>query len=103
MQAIPKVQDLDSVLHEKHRLALVSVLATGEEFTFRELKDALAMTDGNLSVHLRVLESAGYVSLEKTFVDRKPRTIVRLSRAGRRALVRYIDDLAEIVREVKSR
>jgi DNA-binding transcriptional ArsR family regulator len=103
VQPIPKVQELDSVLHEKSRLAIVSILATGDALTFRELKEALKMTDGNLSVHLRVLESAGYVDVEKSFVDRKPRTSVRLSRQGRRALVRYVDDLEAILREVKVR
>lgn len=101
MQALPRVHDLDPVLHEKSRLAIVSVLATSEGFTFRELRDALGMTDGNLSVHLRVLEVAGYVEVEKSFVGRRPQTRASLSRHGRKALVRYVDHLEAIVKEVK--
>lgn len=103
MQAQPRVQDLDPVLHEKSRLAIVSVLATADGMTFREIREALGMTDGNLSVHLRVLEVAGYVEVEKSFVARKPQTRASLSRHGRKALVRYVDHLEAIVREVKGR
>ena len=101
MQPLPRVQDLDSILHEKSRLAIVSALAAAEALTFRELKDAVGLTDGNLSVHLRVLEAAGYVEVEKTFVNRKPQTRATLSRTGRKALVRYVDHLEQIVRDVK--
>jgi DNA-binding MarR family transcriptional regulator len=94
---------LNPILHEKSRLGLVSVLATAGALTFRELKELVGMTDGNLSVHLRVLEAAGYVEVEKTFVGRKPQTRVSLSRHGRRALVRYIDHLEAIVEEVRGR
>jgi DNA-binding transcriptional ArsR family regulator len=103
MQPLPHVQELDPILHEKSRLAIVSVLATGEGMTFRYLRDTLQMSDGNLSVHLRVLEQAGYVDVEKTFVGRKPQTRAQLNRTGRQALERYIDHLEGIVREVKRR
>jgi DNA-binding transcriptional ArsR family regulator len=103
MAALAMVQDLDPILHEKSRLAMVSVLAATEGMTFRELKDALEMTDGNLSVHLRVLEQAGYVELEKSFVGRRPRTRATLTRQGRRAFIRYVDHLEGIVREVRGR
>ena len=102
MQAIPRgVQDLDPLLHEKSRLGIVSALAATEALTFRELRDTVGLTDGNLSVHLRVLEAAGYVEVEKSFVGRKPQTRAALTRAGRKALVRYVDHLEAIVREVK--
>ena len=103
MSSVAHVLDLDPVLHEKSRLGIASVLATGTFMTFRELKDALSMTDGNLSVHLRVLEEAGYVELEKTFVGRKPQTRVALSRPGRRALSRYVDHMEAIVDSVRGR
>lgn len=103
MQTLPHVHDLDPLLHEKSRLALMSFLASGDAFTFRELKESLRMTDGNLSVHLRVLEQAGYVTVAKSFVGRKPQTRASLSHHGRVALERYIDHLEAIVREMRGR
>lgn len=81
----------------------MSALAATDAMTFRELRDTVGLTDGNLSVHLRVLEAAGYVEVEKTFVNRKPQTRATLSRNGRKALVRYVDHLEAIVREVRGR
>lgn len=75
----------------------MSVLAAQPELSFTELRSHLDMTDGNLSVHLRILEEAGYVSIEKKFVDRKPRTTVRLAKKGRIAFEHYVDVLREIV------
>lgn len=103
MQPLPHVQDLDSILHEKSRLGIVSALAATDALTFRELRDTVGLTDGNLSVHLRVLEAAGYVEVEKTFVNRKPQTRATLSRSGRKALARYVDHLEAIVKEVRGR
>ena len=79
------VEELDPVLHERGRLAIVSVLAAVERLTFTELRDALDMTDGNLSVHLQKLEEKGYVAIDKQFVGRRPQTSCRLTRAGRQA------------------
>ena len=73
------------MLHERGRLAIVSVLAAAERLTFTELRDALEMTDGNLSVHLQKLEEKGYVAIDKQFVGRRPQTGCRLTRVGRQA------------------
>ena len=101
MSSLAHVLDLDPVLHEKSRLAIASTLATANGLTFRELRESLQMTDGNLSVHLRVLEQAGYVEVEKSFVGRKPQTRVSLNKHGRKALARYVDHLEAIVAGVR--
>jgi DNA-binding transcriptional ArsR family regulator len=91
------VEELDPMLHERGRLAIVSVLAAVESLTFTELRDSLAMTDGNLSVHLQKLEDKGYVAIDKRFVGRRPQTSCRLTKAGRLAFTRYLDHLQAIV------
>ena len=93
------VEDLDPLLHERGRLAIVSVLAAVDRLTFTELRDALEMTDGNLSVHLQKLEEKGYVVIDKRFVGRRPQTTVRLTAPGRAAFTRYLDHLEAIVRQ----
>jgi DNA-binding HxlR family transcriptional regulator len=90
---------LDRVIHERGRLAIMSLLATVETLSFKELKEQLKMTDGNLSVHMRTLEEAGYVTVAKSFVNRKPRTDFTLSPAGRIAFTAYIHTLEEIVQQ----
>lgn len=92
--------DLDPMLHERARLAIVSLLAPIEGLTFKELRDDLEMTDGNLSVHLQKLEHAGYVAIDKQFVGRKPQTTCSITKAGRKALTHYLDQLEAIVKEV---
>jgi DNA-binding MarR family transcriptional regulator len=79
------------------RLAIVSALAASPSLTFNELNDLLGTTDGNLSVHARRLEEAGYVSCEKSFEGRVPRTAYRLTPAGRRAFSRYVDHLEALI------
>jgi len=91
------VDELDPLLHERGRLAIVSVLAAVDRLTFTELRDQLEMTDGNLSVHLQKLEEKGYVAIDKQFVGRRPQTTCRLTRAGRLAFTRYLDHLQAIV------
>ena len=93
------LEDLDPVLHERGRLAIASVLAAAERLTFTELRAALEMTDGNLSVHLQKLEEKGYVAIDKQFVGRRPQTGCQLTRAGRQAFGRYLDRLEAIVRQ----
>ncbi len=93
------LEDLDPVLHERGRMAIVSVLAAAERLTFTELRDALEMTDGNLSVHLQRLEEKGYVTIDKQFVGRKPQTTCLLTHVGRRAFSSYLDRLEAIVRQ----
>jgi DNA-binding transcriptional ArsR family regulator len=93
------LDDLDPLLHERGRLAIVSVLAAADRLPFTELRDTLGMTDGNLSIHLQKLEERGYVAIDKRFVGRRPHTTCRLTRAGRLAFTRYLDHLEAIVRQ----
>jgi DNA-binding MarR family transcriptional regulator len=93
--------ELDRVIHERVRLAIVSALAGAESLTFNELKHLLAITDGNLSVHARRLEEAGFVATEKSFVDRVPRTEYRLTAAGRAALDDYLNHMESLIRRVR--
>lgn len=90
---------LDRVIHEKGRMAIMSLLAATPELSFTEMKQTLGMTDGNLSVHLRTLQEAGYIGVTKTFQDRKPLTTCALTASGRKAFSNYIDLLEEIVRQ----
>ena len=94
--------DLDRVIHERVRLGIVSALAVNTVLTFNELKDLLGLTDGNLSVHARRLEEAGYVECVKTFANRMPRTEYRLTPDGRRALERHLEHLAAVIRWAQS-
>ncbi len=80
------------------RLGIVSALAVNESMTFNDLKDLLEITDGNLSVHARKLEEAGYVTCSKSFVGRVPKTQYTLTESGRRALERYLDHMEDLIR-----
>ncbi|HEY5107735.1 MAG TPA: transcriptional regulator [Caulobacteraceae bacterium] len=93
------IEAIDEVIHGRLRLGVMAYLASRERADFGELKDRLNASDGNLSVHLRKLEEAGYVGIDKSFVDRKPLTRVRLTQAGRTAFVRYLDAIAKLVGE----
>jgi DNA-binding HxlR family transcriptional regulator len=93
--------DFDRLIHERVRLAIVSGLAVREWTTFNELKDLLDLTDGNLSVHARRLEEAGYVECRKSFEARVPKTEYRLTRTGRRALERYLGHMERLIRAVR--
>jgi DNA-binding HxlR family transcriptional regulator len=95
--------ELDRLIHERMRLAIVSALAVNESLSFNELKGLLETTDGNLSVHARKLEEAGYVVCTKTFEGRVPRTDYRLSDAGRRALERYLSHMEALIRATRER
>ncbi|MFL5541648.1 MAG: winged helix-turn-helix domain-containing protein [Longimicrobiaceae bacterium] len=95
--------ELDRLIHERVRLAIVSALAVNESLAFNELKDMLSLTDGNLSVHARKLEEAGYVQCTKKFEGRVPRTEFRLTDDGRRALGRYLDHMEAIIQAVRDR
>lgn len=94
---------LDRVIHERLRLGIVSALAAAPSLTFGELKALLETTDGNLSVHARRLEEAGYVGCRKTFEGRMPRTEFRLTKAGRRALLRYLDHMEALMGAARAR
>ena len=91
---------LDRVIHERVRLAIVSALAVHEMLTFNELKALLETSDGNLSVHARKLEEAGYLTCRKFFEGRVPRTEYRLTAAGKKALERYLGHMEALIRRV---
>jgi DNA-binding MarR family transcriptional regulator len=92
---------LDRVIHEKGRLPIVSLLASTAELSFTELRDTLKMTDGNLSMHIKTLQEAGFVSVTKSFQRQRPLTTCALTVAGRKAFAAYIDLLEEIVRQAR--
>lgn len=94
-------RDLELLIHERVRLAIVSALAVNESLAFADLKALLRITDGNLSVHARRLEEAGYVECSKSFVGRVPRTSYRLTAAGRGALRRYLDHMEALIRATR--
>lgn len=92
---------LDRVIHEKGRLPIMSLLAANTELSFTEIRDTLKMTDGNLSMHLKTLQEAGYVAVTKSYQNRRPLTTCSLTAAGRQAFASYIDLLEQIVRQAK--
>ena len=92
---------LDRVIHEKGRLAIMSMLAASPQLSFTEIRDTLSMTDGNLSVHIRTLQEAGYVAVTKTYQQRKPQTTYALTPEGKKAFANYIDLLEAILRQTK--
>ncbi|MBI1357145.1 MAG: helix-turn-helix domain-containing protein [Acidobacteria bacterium] len=103
LEATPgaRALSLDRLIHERTRLAIVSALAVNESLSFAELKKLLDVTDGNLSVHARKLEEAGYVDCRKTFAKRMPRTEYRLAAAGREALTRYLDHMEALIQAAR--
>jgi len=92
---------LDRLIHERIRLGIVSALAVNDSLTFSDLKALLQTTDGNLSVHARKLEDAGYIACAKSFEGRTPKTEYRLSPAGRAALGRYLDHMEALIRATR--
>jgi DNA-binding transcriptional ArsR family regulator len=101
--AEPGAPELDRLIHERVRLGIVSALAVNASLAFNELKDMLGLTDGNLSVHARKLEEAGYVECTKMFEGRVPRTEFRLTDEGRRALGAYLDHMEALIQAVRDR
>lgn len=95
------VGELTDTVHQRVRLGILSVLTESRRADFGYLRDALEVTDGNLSKHLQVLEAAGYVSIEKTFVDRRPRTWVAATKAGRAAFAAEVAALRALLDRVK--
>ena len=92
---------LDRLIHDRTRLAILAALAASDTMAFTDLKAITGTTDGNLSVHARRLEEAGYVHCEKSFAGRTPRTEYRLSAAGRRALEKYLDHMEALIRATR--
>lgn len=92
---------LDKLIHERIRLGIVSALAASESLTFNELKELLGTSDGNLSVHARKLEDAGYIKVEKSFEGRTPKTAFSLLDKGRNALNDYLNQMEQIIKMTK--
>ncbi|MFQ5680218.1 MAG: winged helix-turn-helix domain-containing protein [Gemmatimonadota bacterium] len=92
---------LDPIIHVRVRLGIVSALAVEDSLSFNELKERLATSDGNLSVHARRLEEAGYVEIRKSFQGRIPRTDYRLTETGRQALERYLEHMEALIERVR--
>ena len=94
---------LDRLIHERLRLGILSALSVNESLTFNELKKLLDTTDGNLSVHARKLEEAGYLSCTKSFEGRVPRSDYKMTAAGRRALERYLDHMEALIQAMREK
>jgi len=94
---MPELPELDPVVHGKLRLAVLSLLVGVEEADFTWLRDKTSSTDGNLGAQMLKLEEAGYVAMQKRFAGRKPQTLYRMTPAGRRALVKYVSALKELL------
>ncbi len=92
---------VDRLIHQRTRLAIISMLAVNDSLTFNELKHLLETTDGNLSVHARKLEEAGYINCEKSFEGRIPRTEYRITGDGRKVLERYLEHMERLIQAVR--
>jgi len=92
---------LDRVIHEKGRLAIMSLLAASPQLSFTELRDALGMTDGNITAHIRTLHEAGYIAVTKAFQGGRQMTSYAMTSAGRKAFTAYINLLEQIVQQTK--
>ncbi len=94
--------DLDKIIHERMRLGIISALAANDSLSFADLKSLLDTSDGNLSVHARKLEEAGYLSVKKSFADRTPLTEYKITADGRKALERYLDHMEALIKAMKN-
>ncbi len=99
-KSLPK---LDRLIHERMRLGIVSALAANESLTFNDVKRLLGTTDGNISVHTRKLEEAGYITCKKSFEGRVPKTEYRLTAQGRKALERYLNHMEALIRAMREK
>ncbi len=91
----------DRLIYERVRLGIMSALATNEELTFNELKSLFNASDGNLGAHARKLEEAGYVACTKSFEARRPKSIYRITAAGRKALLRYLEHIEAVIKATR--
>jgi len=106
-QAVPDssksaASNLDRLIHERLRLGIISALAANESLTFSDLKNLMNTTDGNLSVHARKLEDAGYISVSKYFEGRLPKTEYKLTAAGRSALESYLSHMESLIKQMRN-
>lgn len=97
----PAIPELDRIIHERIRLGIVSCLAANASLSFNDLKRLLQTTDGNISVHARKLEEAGYITCSKSFEGRMPRTEYSLTEAGRSALEKYLNHMEALIHAMK--
>jgi DNA-binding transcriptional ArsR family regulator len=97
----PALPDLDRIIHERMRLGIVSALSINDSLTFNDLKRLLETTDGNISVHARKLEEAGYITCTKSFEGRMPKTVYALTDEGRKAMVKYLNHMESIIVAMK--
>ncbi len=95
--------DLDKIIHERMRLGIISALAANKKLSFTDLKNLLKTTDGNISVHARKLEEAGYVTCEKSFKGRMPLTEYTITKEGKKALERYLNHMEALINAMKQR
>lgn len=102
-EAAERAPELDRLIHERMRLGIISALAANDALTFNDLKNLMRTTDGNMSVHARKLEDAGYVVCTKSFDGRVPKTEYKITAAGRRALERYLDHMEALIRAMRDR
>ncbi len=93
--------ELDKIIHERLRLGIISALAANEKLSFTELKNLFATSDGNISVHTRKLEEAGYLTFEKSFKGRMPLTEYAITKTGREALERYLNHMEALIKAMK--
>ena len=101
---VPKsMHDIDRLIHERLRLGIISALAVNQSLTFNELKHLIKTSDGNLSVHARKLEDAGYITCAKMFEGRTPKTEYSLTSSGRRALSRYLDHMEAVIGHMRKK
>ena len=103
LEAVGDTSKFDRLVHERLRLGILSALAVNPSLTFSELKKLLDASDGNLSIHARKLEEAGYLDCTKSFEGRVPRTDYRLTAAGRRALERYLDHMEALIQVTREK
>ena len=94
--------ELDKVIHERMRLGIISALAANDTLSFTDLKSLLNTTDGNISVHARKLEDAGYLTVKKSFVGRTPLTEYKITKAGRKALEQYLNHMEALIKAMKN-
>jgi DNA-binding MarR family transcriptional regulator len=95
--------ELDKVIHERMRLGIISALAANETLSFTDLKNLLSTTDGNISVHARKLEEAGYLTCEKSFKNRVPLTEYKITAEGKNALAKYLNHMEALIKAMKGR
>jgi DNA-binding MarR family transcriptional regulator len=103
LESLIEAPKLDRLVHERLRLGMLSALSVNESLTFNELKKLLDTTDGNMSVHARKLEEAGYIAVSKGFAGRLPRTDYKLTAAGRRALDRYLNHMEALIQAMREK